>query len=105
VTTLTNSERLSAEHSQIAALKAAGDTIGDGRLTLSGDIDPFAAQPTFSLRLSLEHLDLPAINELTKAYADVDIERGRFDLYAEMRALDGELSGYVKPLFTGLDVF
>jgi hypothetical protein len=105
LTNLTNSQRVSAEHSEVATLKADGETIGGGHLALTGDIDPFAAQPTFSLKLALERVDLPALNPLTRAYADVDIERGRFDLYAEIRSDQGRLDGYVKPMFTGLDVF
>nr|MBA3709653.1 DUF748 domain-containing protein [Planctomycetota bacterium] len=81
-----------------------GETVGGGRLSLEGDVDPFAKDPTFTLRLALEHVDLPTINELTKAYANVDIERGTLDLYADLAAHDGNISGYVKPIFHSLDV-
>ncbi len=104
VTNLTNSDKISAENSMVATVKAKGDTIGAGHFTISGDIDPFAANPTFAIKASLEHLNLPAINDFTKAYAKVTVERGTFDLYADITAKDGALSGYVKPMFTGLDV-
>ncbi len=58
----------------VATVKAKGDTVGAGHLTISGDIDPFADSPTFAIKLALEHLNLPAINDFTKAYAKVTVE-------------------------------
>ncbi|MBA2481109.1 MAG: DUF748 domain-containing protein [Planctomycetes bacterium] len=104
VTNLTNTKELSSTDSLVSTLKARGSTVGGGALEIDGDIDPFAPKPTFTIRLKLERLDLPAINELTKAYANVDIERGSLDLYADIAAKDGALSGTVKPLFRGLDI-
>jgi hypothetical protein len=104
ITNLTNTRRLSSTDSLVSTLKAEGATVGGGSLSIDGDIDPFATDPTFTVRVKLEHLDLPAINELTKAYANVDIERGTLDLYADIAAHDGRISGYVKPIFHRLDV-
>lgn len=105
VTNLTNSEGLSGAGNRVATLKAEGVTVGGGKLRLSGDIDPFAEKPTFVLRASLEGLDLTAINELLKAYAKVDVERGTFSCYLDATADAGQLDGYMKPLFADLDVF
>jgi hypothetical protein len=94
----------SAGDANLAKLHATGTSIGDGALTVDGSIDPFAEQPTFDIRLSLEHADMRAMNDMFKAYGNFDVERGILDLYIELTAKDGRVDGYAKPMFTDLDI-
>ena len=48
-------------------------------------------------------MNLPDLNESLKAYANVDVSRGTFQLAAEMAGKDGGFQGYVKPFFEDLD--
>ena len=53
--------------------------------------------------MKLDRVDLPALNESLRAYANVDVGRGTFQLVAEMAGKDGGFQGYVKPFFENLD--
>lgn len=86
-----------------ADLLIEGDTVGAGRLLIVGKGEPLAPQPHFELRVTVERVHLPELNELLRAYGKVDVSRGVLDVYFEMAARDGRFEGYVKPFFTDLD--
>jgi hypothetical protein len=67
--------------------------------------DPFSYRPSFQLAVRLLGLDVTKINSLARAYGKVDFERGLFDLVVEIQAKEGQLDGYVKPLFRNLKIF
>ena len=50
-------------------------------------------------------LDVTRVNDLALAYGKFDFKRGWFDLVIEADAKEGQLIGYVKPLFRDLKVF
>jgi hypothetical protein len=68
-------------------------------------LDPFSYRPTFHLALRLLGLDVTKLNDLALAYGKFDFKRGWFDLVLEADAKEGQLTGYVKPLFRNLKVF
>jgi hypothetical protein len=80
-----------------------GDTLGAGKLRLMLAADPLATQPHFHLSAKVDNVNLPALNESLKAFANVDVGRGTFRLAAEMAGKDGGFQGYVKPFFEDLD--
>ena len=55
--------------------------------------------------LRLLGLDVTRLNDLALAYGKFDFKRGWFDLVVEADSKEGQLSGYVKPLFRNLKVF
>jgi hypothetical protein len=57
------------------------------------------------LGLRLLGLDVTKINDLALAYGKFDFKRGWFDLVIEADSKEGQLTGYVKPLFRDLKVF
>ena len=68
-------------------------------------LDPFSHRPTFQLAVRLLNLDVTKLNELTQAYGAFDFEQGWFDLVIEMDAKEGQLVGYIKPLFRDMRIF
>lgn len=102
VTNLTNSQDISDD--RVAKVELNGVLMRSGQLSVHGDIDPFAKQPTFQLKTSLDDLRIPQINDFLKAYVNVDAERGKLSLYSELRARNGSFQGYAKPLIEGLDL-
>ncbi len=102
LTNLTNSEDLS--ETLVARAKAEGRLMKSGRLELDLSVDPFAEKPTFDLNLAVRGVDLRAFNDFLRAYANLDVERGRASIYSEVQARRGAFRGYVKPLFEDLDV-
>ncbi len=86
-----------------AEITLEGDSLGAGKLKLYLAAEPLADQPHFHLSLKLDQVNLPALNESLRAYANVDVSRGTFRLVGEMAGRDGGFQGYVKPFFEDID--
>lgn len=86
-----------------ARITVAGDTLGAGKLKLMLAAAPLAELPHFHLSLNVDTVNLPALNDMLRAYANVDVRAGTFRLAAEMAGKDGGFQGYVKPFFEDLD--
>jgi hypothetical protein len=67
--------------------------------------DPSSYRPSFQLAVRLIGLDVTKTNALARAYGKFDFESGWFDLVVELDAKEGQLEGYVKPLFRNLKIF
>ena len=102
LTNLTNADESGAD--RVATLAVSGTTIGGADLKIDGTVDPFALDPTFDLDLTLEHMDMTALNPLFEAYSGIDVERGTLDLYLELTAQDARVTGYAKPIMSDLNV-
>jgi hypothetical protein len=55
--------------------------------------------------LRLLGLDVTRINDLALTYGKFDFKRGWFDLVIDADSKEGQMTGYVKPLFRNLKVF
>jgi Domain of Unknown Function (DUF748) len=86
-----------------AEITIEGDSLGAGQLKLYLAAEPLAVEPHFHLSLKLDKVNLPALNQSLRAYANVDVGRGTFRLVAEMAGRDGGFQGYVKPFFEDVD--
>jgi hypothetical protein len=89
----------------IATVQCSGRVMDQARWQCTMAIDPFAYHPTFHLATRVLGLDVTKINGLAREYGWLDFERGWLDLVVEADAQEGQLSGYVKPLFRDLKVF
>ena len=68
-------------------------------------LDPLSYRPTFHFTARLLGLDVTKINDMARTYGKFDFKRGWFDVVIEVDAKEGQLTGYVKPLFRNLVVF
>jgi len=75
------------------------------KLEFKMSLDPFSYRPTFQLALRMLGLDVTKLNELSLTYGKFDFKRGWFDLVVEANSKEGQINGYVKPLFRDLKVF
>lgn len=82
----------------------SGRSIGNGAVSIAGKMDILRQIPDFDYNIELEDADLTAINTYSEAFAAVDFESGTLDIYAELVAKDGRISGYVKPIAVGISV-
>lgn len=85
-------------------LHISATSIGNGNLAINGKLDIIKQTPDFDIDLSFETVDLPALNDFITAYAKADVEKGTLNLYAEFVGVDGQLTGYVKPLLTNVEI-
>src|SRR6185369_10760887 len=88
-----------------ATVQARALAMEQAKLDFKMTLDPFSYRPTFHLALRLLGLDVTRLNELALAYGKFDFKRGWFDLIVEADSKEGQLTGYVKPLFRNLKVF
>jgi hypothetical protein len=91
------------QKSPMATILVEGITPGNGQLALSSELEPLAPDPRFHLKLKLEKLSLPAVNQFLLAYGKVDVSAGEFTGYLEMVARDKHYEGYFKPFFEHLE--
>jgi hypothetical protein len=88
----------------VSTVEAKGMALGHAAFEYKMKFDPFSYRPTFNLAVRLIGLDVTKTNQLTRAYGAFDFERGWFDLVVEMDAKEGNVEGYIKPLFRNLKV-
>ncbi len=76
----------------------------EGEFTFNANLNPLAKQPTFDLNAEIKNTNLVLLNDFFKAYAKIDVNKGKFGMYTEVAAKDGAFKGYVKPIIKDLDV-
>jgi hypothetical protein len=79
--------------------------MGSGATRVAGVFRPDRDGADFDLAVAIQDTRLESMNDLLRAWANVDVTDGEFSFYSELRVVDGELDGYVKPLFSDVDVF
>ena len=76
----------------------------EGEFTFNMNINPLAKKPTFDLNAELKDTNLVLLNDFFKAYAKIDVNKGKFGMYTEVAAKEGAFKGYIKPIIKDLDV-
>jgi hypothetical protein len=89
----------------VTTITASALAMDQAKFQLKIKLDPFSYNPTFELGMRLIGLDVTQTNALTQAYGGVNFKNGFFDLVVEINAHEGEVDGYIKPLFRNLQVF
>ena len=89
----------------VTTVKASGKVMDQATLEFRMALDPLSYRPSFHLAMRLLGLDVTKLNDLALAYGKFDFKRGWLDLIIESTASNGQLTGYVKPLFRDLKVF
>ncbi len=73
-------------------------SIGKGKLKLGGNVNLLKEIPDMDVALSLEDIDMAALNPFTEHYAKIDFEKGNLGLFSEMAISDSNMKGYFKVL-------
>jgi hypothetical protein len=89
----------------VSTVQATALVMDQAKLEYKMTLDPFSYRPTFHLALRLLGLDVTRLNDLARHYGKLDFKRGWLDLVVETDAKEGQINGYVKPLFRNLRVF
>jgi len=87
-----------------ATLKATGITTGNGKLYAQGRMDVLKKIPDFDGKLAVRNMELKSFKDLTESKLKVDIAKGTATFFSEIKLIDGEISGYIKPLLVGVEV-
>jgi len=89
----------------VTTVQATGLVMDQAKLEYKMKLDPFSYRPSFHLAVRLLGLDVTKLNDLALTYGKFDFKRGWLDLVLETDSKEGQLTGYVKPLFRNLKVF
>ena len=81
-------------------IEATGVSIGDGKVSLEGNMNIMKKIPDMDLSFSLENADVTAFNDFTRHYAKLDFDKGTLSIFSELAIANGHLVGYIKPLLT-----
>jgi Domain of Unknown Function (DUF748) len=82
-----------------------GKFMGTGDTTLDGTFLSEQQGPHFDMNLAIQNTDMTSMNNLLLAYGRFDVKQGKFSVYSQMGVKDGDMSGYVKPMFSDLKVY
>ena len=82
-----------------------GKFMGSGATTLDGTFLAEKRGPQFDMNLAIKNTDMTAMDELLLAFGRFDVKHGEFTVYSELAVKDGNISGYVKPMFSDLTVY
>lgn len=66
---------------------------------------PETPTPDVDAGVHLLKTDLKAFNDLLQAYADFDVHPGDLSLFSKLTIRHKPVTGYLKPIFTGVDVY
>jgi hypothetical protein len=87
-----------------AAIRLAGKLMGSGATRVSATFRPRTRSADIAVKVQVEDTDMTRLNDLLQAYGGFDVAAGQFSVYAELNTTDGAITGYVKPMFKGLQV-
>jgi Domain of Unknown Function (DUF748) len=100
-----NFTNIREEGEEVFGTVAITATVQDeGLLRVSAEIDPLSDPPEMSVDAQLTELPLPELNPLLEAYANLDAEAGRVEIFVEFASADGRFEGYVKPLIRDAEI-
>ena len=95
------------KHPEIALpanIKINSKAMGKGNIEIIADFNILKRVPDFDISTSFEEIDLVLFNEFTEAYANLKLDGGILNVYAEMVGKNGEVRGYVKPVIENVSV-
>jgi len=86
-------------------IKLKGQFMGSGATLVSGTFRPETKSPDFDLNIKIEKTQMRLMNNLLRAYGNFDVTDGLFSVYSELSVKNGEVQGYIKPLFKDMKVY
>jgi hypothetical protein len=88
-----------------ADLTLHGKFMGSGDTNVSGNFLASQNGPAFNMKVAIQNTDLPSMNDILRAYGRFDVAAGQFSVFSEISIRDGDMDGYVKPMFANLEVY
>ena len=85
--------------------RARGKFMGTGATEVAFVGRPNPKGPDFDLKVAIGDTDMKSMNNLWRSYGNFDVVAGQFSFYSELSVRNGNVEGYVKPLFNNMDVY
>jgi hypothetical protein len=88
-----------------ARARLQGRFMGSGDAHAEARFRPERNGPDFDIKAEIVDTKLPSMNDLLRAYGKFDVVGGFFSFYSELHVKNGQITGYVKPLFRDVKVY
>jgi uncharacterized membrane protein YagU involved in acid resistance len=88
-----------------ADLTLHGKFMGSGDTKVSGNFLASQHGPAFNMKVAIQNTDLRSMNDILRSYGRFDVAAGQFSVFSEVSIKDGDMNGYVKPMFANLEVY
>ena len=82
-----------------------GKLMGSGATQIDFKARPNPKGPDFDMKVAVGETDMKTMNDLWRSYGNFDVVAGQFSFYSELSVRNGNVDGYVKPLFQNMDVY
>jgi len=88
-----------------AIVSLKGKFMGSGTTNVKGRFLASREGPAFNVNVAIQNTEMTALNPLLRAYGRFDVAQGLFTVYSQLDVKDGDMTGYVKPMFSNLRVY
>src|SRR5260370_40854337 len=88
-----------------ARINLTGNLMISGNSHMTAILPPSNNGPDLDFDLAAQDVDLTRLNDLLRAYGKFDVAAGQISVYLQMSMKNHYMTGYVKPLFTGMKVY
>ncbi len=100
-----NLENWSNQLSEGTAMMVKGLLMGNGATKIEGAFRPETKSPDFNLSLRILRTQVKSLNNVLRAYGGMDVVAGVFSVFSEITVKDGNVEGYLKPLFKDVEAY
>ena len=99
-------KNLSNHQGQGAAdLTLRGKFMGSGDTDVAGNFLASQQGPAFNVKVSIQNTEMTSMNDLLRAFGSFDVAAGQLSMFSQVAVKDGNIDGYVKPMFANLKVY
>lgn len=88
-----------------ASIALTGEFMGNGDSAVQAIIGPATSSRDLNLWVTIERTQLRSMNDLLRTFGNFDVVAGQFSFYSQLTIKDGEISGYLKPILTDMQVY
>jgi len=79
--------------------------MGSGQTKVDATFQPLAKTAEFDLNMAIEPTQLTTMNDMLRAFGNFDVVAGTFAFYSKVSIHDGNIRGWVKPMFEDMNVY
>lgn len=88
-----------------ASIALTGQFMGNGPSAVQAIVGPATPARDLDVWVTIERTQLRSMNNLLRTFGNFDVVAGQFALYSQIGVKNGEISGYLKPIFTDMQVY
>lgn len=82
-----------------------GHFMGSGNTVVDVSLQPKAKSPDVNFKIRINDTKMPALNKVLLAHGNFDVVNGFFSFYSDLTLRNGEIRGYIKPMFRDMTVY